>query len=126
MFSHLKGKTKDAMLRILSCLANSTMIVQQVQTFSMADMPLVLETAPTAVLPDQGPQLYTQGQTKLTQTKSPVAKKSLNLGEPSDTMKPIVAHDMAVQTQTTEVPNTTDGTVGGVDIGTSLQTGKVA
>ena len=55
MFTHLKNKTKDAILRIWSCSADSTMLAQQPQTFSMADMPLVPQTIPTAVLPDQGP-----------------------------------------------------------------------
>ena len=125
MFTHLKNKTKDAKLRIWSRSADSTMLAQQPQTFSMADMPLKPQTIPTAVLPDQGPQPYAQEQTKSTGTKQPAAKKSLNFSEPSDMMEQIVVADMAVQTPMTEATNAAEGAVGSVQAGTFLQIEKV-
>ena len=92
----------------------------------MAEMPLVPQTAPTAVLPEQGPQLYAQGQMKIPETAAPTARKSLDLGQSGDTMEPIVVHDTALQTPLPEAPNTPQEALGGTEVGTSLQTTKVA
>ena len=102
------------------------MLAPQLQTFSKTDMPLVPQTAPTVVLPEQGPSLHAVGHPTKQGTKALTARKSLDFGQSADTVEPIVVHDIAIQTPLPKVPNTPQEAVGGTYTGTLLETTKAA
>ena len=97
---------------------------QQTETISMASMPLVPQTALSAVLHNSGPGLFTMG-TAATNTSAPPAKKSLNFENATAPPEQVIVHDTAVQTVPNNQNNSDSGATAGGSAGTSLQTQKV-
>ena len=97
------------------------MIAQRLQTFSMAEIPLAPQTAPVAVLSEQGPQLHVVEHSKSYGSVAPTAKKSLDFRQSGKAVEPIVVYNTAVQTPLPAAPTTPSGATGGTEAGTSLQ-----
>ena len=74
MFQHFKSKAKTPSLRIHLRSADSKAPGQRVETISMASMPLVPQTEPSAVLHDNGPKLFITGDRVTTGSSAPPAK----------------------------------------------------
>ena len=108
---------------------------QAAETISMASMPLIPQTEPSAVLQDNRPGLFAAGDIITMGSIAPPAKKSLNFESTMTTMAPmaptalveqVIVYDTAVQTAiTSQGTQETTSVIGGAT-GTSLQTNRVA
>ena len=133
---------KTLVLRLCSRLEDLKSTEQQMETISMANMPLAPQSEPSTLTLDNGPKLHITGDPVISVSNVPGAKKSLDFSSATIPMEQqatapteqsvnalgeqVTVFNTAVQTAAESPTNAETGISAGGATGTSLQTCQVA